>query len=295
MSKVVTKRDFLAGSLAAFSVLAISSSGCTSSRAVGAYQPGAVSGARRARTEPVFRCPKGFPNGMAKCERGIWVGEQKLLGEQALSYNIPEPDDATEHAWLLDWRTGNVLDTVRTQSRNTSGLAYGDGYIWMMANSPPYGVFQTDLNSNTISHRQVPLGGGGNHGGKFKDGKLWIVSTRLGGILRVDPTTWEPEFMIPYSRTKRHHDMAFDDEGTIWLITGDEASRSWREGRFGLDRYDAETGALLESVEFIDGSADPHGLEFHDGALYTCDAGIHPGWPTGDSPYSGYMLRIDFV
>src|SRR5690606_32052462 len=154
------------------------------------------------------------------------------------------------------------------------GLAYGDGYIWMVANADPFGVFQTDMNSRTVSHKQVPLGGGGSHGAKYKDGKLWIVSTRLGGILKVDSRTWVPEFMIPYDRNKRHHDMAFDDDGNIWLITADQASRKWSEARFGLDKYNVETGQLMESVEFVEGSADPHGLEVHDGILYTCDAGI---------------------
>jgi hypothetical protein len=33
----------------------------------------------------------------------------------------------------------------------------------------------------------------------------------------------------------------------------------------------------------------------YNGALYSCDAGVHPGWPLNDSPYQGYIFRIDFV
>lgn len=253
------------------------------------------SATRKARTTPLFKVPEGFPNAMAKSPEGIWVGEQKLTGAQAVSYGVPEPDDLLENAWLLDWETGEVLKTVRTESRNTSGMAYGDGYIWMVANAAPHGVFQTDMNSRTITHRQIPLGGGGNHGAKFRHGKLWIVSTRLWAMIKLDPNSWAAELVIPLDREKRIHDMAFDDNGHIWVVTGDRTSTRWTEATFGLDRYHAESGERLESVEFESGSADPHGLEWHNGSLYTCDAGIHPGWPTNDSPYAGYILRIDFV
>ena len=250
---------------------------------------------RLVRTTNLFRCPEGYPNGMAKGEDGIWVGEQKLSAELADRYGIAEPDDLVERAWLLDWKTGKVKKTVETESRNTSGMAYGAGRIWMVANAPPYGVFETSLDSKTISHRQVPLGGGGNHGAKYRDGKLWIVSTRLNGMLCIDEKTWQPEFMIPYDASLRHHDMAFDDDGNIWLITGNRSSSKYEEGQFGLAKYDARSGEIIETARFEEGSADPHGLEYHNGALYSCDAGIHPGWPVGDSPHSGYFFRIDFV
>ena len=29
----------------------------------------------------------------------------------------------------------------------------------------------------------------------------------------------------------------------------------------------------------------------HDGALISCDAGIHPGWPVNDSPTAGWIFR----
>jgi len=292
--KLMNKREFLKAGAVASAGIALSALGTPVIAQAGSGSLNSSS-VRKATTTPLFKCPPGFPNAMAGTPEGLWVGEQKLTGAQAQRYCVPEPDDLLENAWLLDWNTGEVLRTVRTESRNTSGMAYGDGYIWMVANAAPFGVFQTDMSSRTLSHRQVPLGGGGCHGAKFRHGKLWIVSTRLGGIIRVDPNSWQPEFMIPYSRTKRHHDMAFDDDGNIWLVTGDQTSQRWSEATFGLDKYNAETGVLMESVEFVSESADPHGLEMHNGVLYTCDAGIHPNWPTNDSPYSGYILRIDFV
>src|SRR5579863_992639 len=161
---------------------------------------------RKGRITQLFKSPEGYPNGMALAPNGWWLGEQK-----------------TEHAVLVDW-DGKLLTTVKTESKNTSGIAFGDGYIWMAANSASTeGIFQTDMNSRTVRHLQIPLGGedgGGCHGLEYQNGKLWIAALRLRGILRVDAKTWEPEFLIPYA-VPRAHGIAWDN-GAIWLVTGSE-------------------------------------------------------------------------
>jgi hypothetical protein len=266
---------------------------------------GAASGAspaassRIAKTTKLFKSPPGFPNGIAVTPEGLWIAEQKMSGEQAARYNMKPATDLSEAAWLVDWN-GKLLKTVTTPSRNTSGMAVGGGYVWMCANAPPQGIFQVDMNSKVVSHRQIPLGpadnGGGCHGGMWHDGKLWISSLRLRGILRVDPKTWEPEFLIPFYQAPggtRYHATAWDN-GAIWQVIGNN-SKSYAEGRPGLVKYEAATGRVLEVVDFAPNSADPHGLAMHDGALISCDAGIHPGWPNNDSPTSGWIFRIDLV
>lgn len=240
---------------------------------------------RTARTVPLFRSPDGFPNGLAAGENGLWIAEQKPAG-------AADPD---EKAMLVDWRSGHLLRSVVTRSRNTSGIAYGGGHIWMGANAAPQGFFRTDLNARTISHRQIPLGpadnGGGTHGALYRDGKLWIVSNRLRGILRVDPESWQPEFMIPFAFA-RWHDIAWDN-GAIWMVTG--TSNRIPENQPGLAKYDAASGRLLETVTFTPGSADPHGLEMHEGVLYTCDAGIGPGFVATESSTARFICRVEFV
>ena len=62
-----------------------------------------------------------------------------------------------------------------------------------------------------------------------------------------------------------------------------------------LARHDMSTGRVIETAEFLPGSCDPHGLAWHDGAFYGCDAGIHPGWENKDSPTAGWIFQIDFV
>ena len=223
---------------------------------------------RKAKTTTLFKSPEGYPNAIAVMPEGLWIGEQK-----------------TDNAYLVDWN-GKLLKTVKTESKNTSGMGVGGGYIWMGANAAPNGIFQTDMNARTISHRQVPLGGGGCHGVEYVDGKLWIAALRLRGILRVDARTWEPEFLIPYN-VPRAHGVACD-KGAVWMVTGNDDGA-------GLIKYDAETGRVLETVQFSESDPDPHGLAWHDGALYSCDAGIHPGWPENKSPTHGYVFRIDLL
>ena len=122
------------------------------------------------------------------------------------------------------------------------------------------------------------------------------ISLRLRSILRVDPTSWQPEFLIPFHEAPgrtRYHAIAWDN-GAIWQIIGNDCKR-YADYQPGLVRYDAATGRVLETVDFAPGSCDPHGLVMHDGALYSCDAGIHPNWPNNDSPTAGWIFRIDLV
>src|SRR5580700_881741 len=301
----ITKREFLAASIGA-------GLGLTGTRRAFAQQGSAAPSngggrpagngrtpSRKAKTTKLFKSPSGFPNAIAVTPEGLWIAEQKLSGQQAIQYRLPEPKDLTENAWLVDWN-GKVLKTVATQSRNTSGMAVGGGYVWMCANAPPEGVFQVDMNSKEVSHRQIPLGpadnGGGCHGAMWHDEKLWIAALRLRGILRVDPVSWQPEFMIPFYQSQekpRYHATAWDN-GAIWQIIGNDCKR-YADYQPALVKYDATTGKVLETVDFLPNSADPHGLAMHDGALISCDAGIHPGWPNNDSPTSGWVFRIDLI
>jgi hypothetical protein len=260
---------------------------------------------RKAKTTPLFKAPTtsgggpaGWPNSIALAPEGVWVGEQRHDGKP-------------EAAWLMDWN-GKLLKTVMTQSKDTSGIAYGGGYIWMGANTPKVnGIFQTDMDSKLIAIHQIPLGpkdnGGSCHGAFWHEGKIWIVANRLRSIIRVDAKTWEPEYAIPIilpPETPRFHGIAWDN-GAIWIVIGNN-SKNYAESTPGVAKLDAETGQILEIVDFLPGSCDPHGLAMRNGVLISCDAGEHPGWPIstgtveishstsgGNSPFGGSIFRID--
>jgi hypothetical protein len=285
------KRDFLAG---------LASLGLSGIPSVAQPSAGASSIPRRtATTRNLFKSPPGLPNALAVTSEGLWIGEQKMSGPLAQQYNMPEPSDLREAAWLVDWQ-GKVLKTIMTNSRNTSGMAVGGGYLWMGAQfRPPHnGIYQYDMEGKLIAQRQVPLGpkddGGGIHGAFWQDGKLWVLANRLRAVMRIDPASWTAEFMIPLSNlADRYHDATWDN-GAIWVVSGNN-SKSYKEAKFGLHKYDSVSGRLLEIVDFAPGSADPHGLALYNGKLISCDAGIHPGWPNFDSPSSGYIFEINII
>ena len=295
------KRDFLAAGfglgagLAASTMLAMAQAPAPAA----AGGRGAVKTAR-ARTTRLFRSPGLYPNGLAVAPEGLWIGQQKVSPSVARDWGVPLPSDRDEAAWLVDWN-GKLLRTVMTPCRNCSGTAFGGGALWMAANESPHGIFQLDAQSGKlIAERQIPLApgawGGGCHGVQWHGGKLWIAALRLGGALRVDPVTWVPEVLIRVASEEkpRLHDITFDDNGDMWGVTGTNAT-SYAAARAGLSKYDGRTGQLLLTVDLEPGSADPHGLVFHNGRLISCDAGNHPGWKESESPHSGWIFSIELV
>ncbi len=230
---------------------------------------------KKIKTVALFKSPEMYPNGIAVSPEGLWIAEQK-----------------SDNAVLTDWE-GKLLKTIKTPSKNSSGIAYGGGRVWMAANRAPNGIFEIDMNGTVVSHRQIPLGpkedGGGCHGIEYVDGKLYIAALRMRGILRVDVKTWQPEMFISYN-VPRAHGMAYDRrDNSIWLVTG------LQDGSAGLIQYDAATGRTLSTAQFAKTDSDPHGLAWYNGVLYSSDAGIHPGWEDDVSPTHGYIFRIDFV
>ncbi len=142
---------------------------------------------RKAKTTELFLTPPCWPNAITADPggRGFWVQQQRH-------------DRGPETAWLLD-RKGKVLHSVVTKCEDCSGMAVGNGFVWSGANGasvhnppdpPVEGVFQTDMNGNTVSHRQIPFGpknnGGSCHGLAWENvdgGRLWIQSNRLEALL----------------------------------------------------------------------------------------------------------------
>ena len=269
-----------------------------------------------AKTTKLFLTPPGWPNAIdidRDQNRGFWVQEQRH-------------DNKPEAAWLIDWN-GKLLHTVITNSKDTSGMCYGNGYVWSGANgasvinhpTPPInGIFQTDMNGKQISHRQIPFGpadnGGPCHGLAWENGKLWISSNRLESLVRVDPKSWQVDWMFPHTMRPelkdRIHGIEFDSKtNSLWQVTGTQKPdvANYEGYTPKLIRYDIKSGQVMEIVEFLPGSCDPHDLAIHDGVFYGVDAGEHPrwaidnpkyqraGWPPLNSPYGGYVFKIDIV
>ena len=152
----MNKREFLAAGIAAAGLAGANSAFAQQGSA------GLASGGTRAKPKPPS-CSNArpvIPTRLPSRRRACGSANRKSPARPPSIITMPEPKDLTEHAWLVDWN-GKVLKTVATQSRNTSGMAVGGGYVWMCANAAPEGVFQVDMNSKQVSHRQIPLGPAG--------------------------------------------------------------------------------------------------------------------------------------
>jgi hypothetical protein len=264
---------------------------------------------RKARTTKMFVVPPSWANAISvEPGKGFWVQEQRHDGDP-------------EKAWLLDFTTGKVLKTLVTNSKNTSGGVWGDGYLWSGANgisvrnhpNPPVnGIFQTDMNGKQINWRQIPFGprddGGSCHGMAWDGSKLWVYANRLETLMRIDPKSWAVDWMFPVTREiGRLHGITYDN-GCIWQVCGTQDPKVvGYEGYVpGLVKYDIATGKVLEIVDFVPGSCDIHDVTIRDGQLYGVDAGEHPGWPIDakyerpgfpglNSPSAGYVFKIDLI
>jgi hypothetical protein len=266
---------------------------------------------RKARTTQLFLTPPSWPNAITADPegRGFWVQQQRH-------------DKGPETAWLLD-RKGKVLHSVVTECVDCSGMAVGNGFVWSGANGasvhnppdpPVEGVFQTDMNGKTVSHRQIPFGaknnGGSCHGLAWENsesGRLWIQSNRLEALVRVNPVTWECDFMFPAARVDRLHGIEVDGN-FIWQVYGTQDPKvpGYQGYTPGLVKYDIKKGEPVEFVDFVPGSCDMHDVCVLDGQLYGVDAGEHPGWPIDakyarpgfpplNSPSGGYVFKIDLI
>lgn len=255
----------------------------------------------RASATKLFDAPALYPNCLAASDDGLWVAQEVLSPERAQVFGLPIPDQLGGDIWLMDWR-GELLRSFPTEVPLVGGLAFGNDCLWSGANAAPYGIHQLDLRGQEITKRQIPLGttsGGGCNGAAFHEDRLWLFSGRLNCFMRIEPESWTPEVILPIPMVEEYprlQDMTFDDDGNILLAVANLTS-SFATLKGGLLKIDPTTAELLEIIDMVEGSPDPHGLSFHEGRIICCDAGVRPGWnTTADlSPRAGEIFSIEIV
>jgi streptogramin lyase len=232
--------------------------------------------ARAAKVVKLFKSPDGHPNAMETVPEGFWIGEQ-----------------TTDVAHLMSFE-GKLIRSVPTESSNTSGIAYGGGYLWMGANGKAIGrparptdatageVVQVDpANGKTVKRFPVP-GGGGIHGLVYAEGSLWITSLRLKKLSQMDPKDFHVMHQIPVP-FDRAHGLDFDGPDIWCMFSTDHVIVKMRR----------QDGRVLEKITIAKEDPDPHGMCRHNGHLYYCDAGIAPTGVSNNSPHAGYICRVD--
>lgn len=307
-----SKREFLTG---AGMVLAAAAASPALGQQAMKKKPGAADAAaeeapgrkplpvRMAKTTKLFKAPGPWPNALASSPEGLWVAQQHLTEGEAKGVNVPWPTKGREQVWLVDMN-GKMLKTVESNASNTSGLAYGNGDLYVCSNTDDAqtGIHRVNVASGKETQLQLPLSPGnktgGIHGAQWHDGKVWIANNRMRSLMRLNPANFTGELQFPISSPPgmgRFHDFTFDKDGSMLQVIANEKSKNHTENVAGLVRISPEDGHAIEQITFVPGSCDPHGLEYHNGVLLACDAGYHPGWANYDSPSSGWIFRIDLV
>ncbi len=231
---------------------------------------------RAAKVTKLFKSPDGHPNGLETAREGFWIGEQ-----------------VTDAAHLVDFH-GKLLRSVPTESSNTSGIAFGGGFLWIAANGHAIGrdkrptdattgeVIQADPETGrTVKRHPVP-GGGGVHGLEYAEKTLWVTSLKLQKLSQVDPDGFRVLHQIPVP-LGRAHGLAWDPPG-IWCIFSNDRV---------ILKLHAGDGRVLERITLAKDDPDPHGMCLYAGHLYYCDADIAPAGVSNNSAYAGYVCRID--
>jgi hypothetical protein len=233
---------------------------------------------RTPKVERIFKSPDGHPNALDASPEGLWIGEQH-----------------TDRAHLVTWDTGKVIRSVETESSNTSGMAYGGGFLWMSANGPalqrpprPHDVkagggevVKCDGKTGETLARYPFPGGRGVHGLEYTREGLWVASMTLKKISLVDPKDFQLIRQIPL-HLERGHGLARVRDG-IWVVhTRDRV----------IQKLDVKDGTILEQISLAPGDPEPHGLCGYKGYLYYCDADDSGVGGKGKMPWGGWISRL---
>src|SRR6187549_631676 len=98
---MLNKREFVTGAMAA--ALAASAAQAQQAAPANGLNPPRKIPHGMMKTTRMFKYPQGYGNGLAVAPEGLWIAQQKLSGDGAKRYGLPEPKDLREAAWLVDW------------------------------------------------------------------------------------------------------------------------------------------------------------------------------------------------
>ena len=79
------------------------------------------------KIENQFRAPYGVPNGLQLTDEGLWLVDQVTDRVALMSMD----EDADDY-----YGNRRLLRDIPSESSNTSGMAAGDGSLWLAANGP---------------------------------------------------------------------------------------------------------------------------------------------------------------
>ena len=223
-----------------------------------------------AKIERWFRAPYGMPNGVQATGDGIWVVDQ--VTDRAALLDV---SDADEYGML------RLRTEVQTESSNTSGMAWGDGSLWLAANGSAEKwrtprdadadsgeILRVDPETgDTLGRWPLPCGGG-THGleyDAYESETLWLTTLKDQTLTQVRISDWTIQrvLALPYGRA---HGVVRVENG-VWIVhTSDRV----------IVKLDPLTGDELDRIHVLPSDPEPHGLSGYDGGFLYCDAAS--GW-----------------
>ena len=224
------------------------------------------------KIEKVFRSPYAVPNGLQVTDDGLWIVDQ-ITDRVALVEITCDPD----------YQVPKLIRDIPSDSSNTSGMAYGEGALWLAANGPgdrwrtvrdtdakpgAGEIFKVDpTTGKTLGRYPVPEGGG-THGveyDNFDPGHLWVQTLKNQEIHKVRTSDWSIIHTLPLPYGRAHGTVRVEDG--LWVTHTSERV---------IVKLNLETGDILDTIEVSEHYPEPHGLSIYGDDFLYCDASS--GW-----------------
>lgn len=236
--------------------------------------------------ERLFRAPYAVPNALERVDEGVWIADQ-------ISDRVALVDAGPAGDYGVTFRQREIP----SDSSNTSGMAVGEGALWLAANcaatlwrtareadaAPGSGaILKIDpATGKTLMRRPVPTDGG-VHGIEYdheNPGHLWITTLKEKTLTQVRTDDWSTQAVIdlPYGRAHG----AVRCEAGIWVVhTADRV----------IVLLAVDGSGELDRIEVPATEPEPHGLSvWDDGRLAYCDA--TSGWVVAIRAAAGDRLQ----
>jgi streptogramin lyase len=222
----------------------------------------------------LFRSPYAVPNGLQMTDDGLWIVDQ-----------ITDRVMLVERAGEIDYYgVPKMIRDIKSDSSNTSGMAWGEGSLWLAANGSADmwrgprtndarksmgEILRVDPTSGeTISRHPLP-NGGGTHGIEYdniESGHLWLTTLKNQTLSKVRISDWSVQHVIPLPYQRAHGVVRVEDG--VWVV---------HTGVRVIVKLSVADGAELERITVPPSEPEPHGLSVDtDNRFLYCDASS--GW-----------------